>query len=66
MSSEVDLLRTENLSHRIDGTSLVGRISVEIRSRDAVAVVGASSSLDDNTQQDVERLICDIIGDHLN
>ena len=42
MSSEVHLLRTENLSHRVDGTSLVDRVSVEIPAGDVVAVVGPS------------------------
>jgi len=44
MSSEVHLLRTENLSHRVDGTSLVDRVSVEIPAGDVVAVVGPSGA----------------------
>jgi putative ABC transport system ATP-binding protein len=44
MSSEADLLRTENLSHRVDGTSLVDRVSVKIGAGDVVAVVGPSGA----------------------
>jgi putative ABC transport system ATP-binding protein len=44
MSPEAAVLRTENLSHRVDGTSLVDRVSVEIGAGDVVAVVGPSGA----------------------
>lgn len=44
MSPETAVLRTENLSHRVDGTSLVDRVSIEIRFRDVIAVVGPSGA----------------------
>lgn len=44
MSPEAAVLRTENLSHRVDGTSLVDHISVKIGAGDVVAVVGPSGA----------------------
>ena len=44
MSTEAAILRTENLSRAVDGTLLVDHISVQIRTGDVVAMVGASGA----------------------
>jgi putative ABC transport system ATP-binding protein len=44
MSTEAAILRTENLSHAVDGTHLVDHISVEIQAGDVAALVGPSGA----------------------